>query len=86
MAKKIATVTTTGLLGFDIIEQQKSLLLIDLLKLGPTAVETSNNDYNLLWNNMPVTKFSANKPSVSFTTPLNLAIYVEPTTNTYYYE
>ncbi|KAI9486721.1 MAG: hypothetical protein EXX96DRAFT_460826, partial [Benjaminiella poitrasii] len=37
LTKEIATVAAAGFLGSDITEQQKALLLTDLLKLEPIA-------------------------------------------------
>lgn len=69
LTKEIAIISAAGFLGSDITEQQKSLLLIDLLKLEPIAVKTPNKDYYLLGNNLSITELSVNQPSASFKIP-----------------
>lgn len=69
LTKEIATVAAVGFLGSDITEQQKSLLLTDLLKLEPIAVKTPKKDYYLLGNSLSITELAVNQPSVFFVIP-----------------
>ncbi|KAG1141582.1 hypothetical protein G6F37_008379 [Rhizopus arrhizus] len=58
LTKEIAIVAAAGFLGSDITEQQKSLLLTDLLKLEQIAVKTPNKNYCLLGNNLSIAELS----------------------------
>lgn len=69
LSKEIATVAAAGFLDSEITEQQKALLLIDLLKLQPIAVKTPNKNYYLLGNSCSITELSANQPLASFIIP-----------------
>lgn len=69
LSKEIATVAAAGFLDAEIAEQQKALLLTDLLNLQPIAVETPNKNYYLLGDGCTITELSANQPSASFTVP-----------------
>lgn len=69
LTKEIAIVAAAGFLGSDITEQQKSLLLTDLLKLEPIAMKTPNKNYYILGNNLSIAELSVNQPSASFVIP-----------------
>ncbi|KAG1462499.1 hypothetical protein G6F56_005503 [Rhizopus delemar] len=69
LSKEIATVAAAGFLDSETTEQQKALLLIDLLKLQPIAVKTPNKNYYLLGNSCSITELSANQPLASFAIP-----------------
>lgn len=69
LTKEVATVAATGFLRSNIREQQKSLILVDLLNLEPIAVNTPNKNYYLLGLNSSITELSVNQPVASFVIP-----------------